>query len=227
MDLQAVVFDFDGLIVDTEWPIYTAATAAFAELGHELPLETWATIVGLAEGRGGWFDTLNERLGLDVPRDEFDRAYYAQDRSDRDRLPVLPGIVGLLDALDEAGVPAGIASSSEVGWLERHLRRLGLLGRFEVLAGADRVGGVGKPAPDSYLLACRELGADPSRSVALEDSAHGVAAARAAGMAVVAVPSRITRFTSLSDADLVVGSITELSVDVLDGLLVLSKQWQP
>ena len=181
MDLQAVVFDFDGLIVDTEWPIYTSAVAAFAEFGHELPLETWATIVGLTEGEGGWYDTLNERLGVNLARTDFDRAYSAQDRSDRDRLPVLPGVIDLLDALRVAGVPAGIASSSDVAWLERHLGRLGLLDRFAVLAGADRVGGVGKPAPDSYLLACRELGAMPARCVALEDSAHGVTAARAAG----------------------------------------------
>jgi HAD superfamily hydrolase (TIGR01509 family) len=219
MDLQAVVFDFDGLIVDTEWPIYTSAVAAFAELGHELPLETWATIVGLAEGEGGWYDTLNERLGVNLSRADFDEAYRAQDRSDRDRLPLLPGVRDLLDALDAAGVPAGIASSSEVTWLERHLGRLGLLDRFAVLAGVDRVNGVGKPAPDSYLLACRELGALPGRSVALEDSAHGVAAAHAAGMAVVAVPSRITRLTSLTDADLVAGSLTELTVAVLDSLV--------
>ncbi len=219
VDLQAVVFDFDGLIVDTEWPIYTSAVAAFAAFGHELPLETWATIVGLAEGEGGWYDTLNERLGVHLARADFDRVYGAQDRSDRDRLPVLPGVTDLLDALDGAGVPAGIASSSEVQWLERHLARLGLLDRFAVLAGADRVDGVGKPAPDSYLLACRELGARPARSVALEDSAHGVAAAHAAGMAVVAVPSRITRLTSLTDADLVSGSLTQLNVAVLDALV--------
>ncbi len=219
MNLEAVVFDFDGLIVDTEWPIYTTAVATFAQLGHDLPLETWATIVGLAEGEGGWYDTLCERLGLNVSRRDFDKVYEAQDRSDRDRLPVLPGVIDLLDALDHAGLPAGIASSSEVPWLERHLERLELLDRFAVLAGADRVGGVGKPAPDSYLLACRELGAEPARSVALEDSAHGVAAARAAGMAVVAVPSRITRFTSLAEADLVVDGLVGLTIAELDALV--------
>lgn len=219
MDLEAVVFDFDGLIVDTEWPIYTTAVAVFGEFGHELPLETWATIVGLAEGEGGWYDTLCSRLEVDLARADYDRAYRAQDRSDRDRLPTLPGVVELLDALAEAGVPAGIASSSEVMWLERHLRRLGLLDKFGVLAGVDRVGGAGKPAPDSYLLACRELGADPARSIALEDSAHGVAAAHAAGMKVVAVPSRITRFTSLDEADLVVDTLTNLSLADLEALV--------
>lgn len=219
MQLQAVVFDFDGLIVDTEWPIYVSAVAAMTELGHELPIESWAMIVGLAEGEGGWYDTLCERLGLDLARADFDRVYMAQDRSDRDSLPLLPGVIELLDALDGAGVPAGIASSSEVRWLERHLDRLGLLDRFAVLASVDRVGGVGKPAPDSYLYACRALGAEPHRSVALEDSAHGVAAAKAAGMAVVAVPSRITRHMTLTDADLIVDSLTELDLAALDRLV--------
>ncbi len=219
MNLEAVVFDFDGLIVDTEWPIYTSAVTAFAEFGHELPLETWATIVGLAEGEGGWYDTLCQTLGVTLARADYDRAYRAQDRSDRDRLPALAGVVELLDGLGEAGVSTGIASSSEVEWLERHLGRLGLLERFSVLAGVDRVGGVGKPAPDSYLLACRELGVVPARAVALEDSAHGVAAARAAGLAVVAVPSRITRFTLLEDADLVVESLLDVTVAELDSLI--------
>ena len=134
-------------------------------------------------------------------------------------MPALPGVTELLDELGAAGVPAGVASSSEVAWLERHLGRLGLLDRFAVLAGVDRVGGVGKPAPDVYHLACAELEAEPARSVALEDSGHGVAAARAAGMAVVAVPSRITRFTSLTDADLVVDSMSAVSLDALDALV--------
>ena len=217
--LQAVVFDFDGLIVDTEWPIYQSALAAFAELGHELPLEQWATIVGLAEGAGGWYDTLCDRLGIAVERSDFNRVYARQDRSGRDALPALPGVVELLDELAAAGIPAAVASSSEVAWLERHLGRLGLLDRFAVLAGVDRVGGVGKPAPDVYRFACAELRARPASSVALEDSAHGVAAARAAGLAVVAVPSRITRFTSLTDADRVIDSLADITVDDLEALI--------
>lgn len=219
LHLQAVVFDFDGLIVDTEWPIYETSAATFAELGHELPLERWAAIVGLSDGESGWYDVLSEQMGLTVPRAEFDERYFAQDRSNRDTLPVLPGVVDLLDGLDAAGVPAGIASSSSVEWLERHLGRLGLLDRFQVLAGVDRVGGVGKPAPDSYLLACAELDADPARSVALEDSAHGMAAALAAGMVAVAVPTRITRFTSFDGAHRVVETLAGLTVGDLDQLV--------
>ena len=112
----------------------------------------------------------------------------------------------LVDSLVAAGVPIGVASSSSLEWLDRHLGRLGLRSRFAAVIGADLVGGVGKPAPDVYLRACADLGADPAQSVALEDSAHGVASAKAAGMAAVAVPSRITRFNDFTHADLVVDS---------------------
>jgi putative hydrolase of the HAD superfamily len=117
-----------------------------------------------------------------------------------------------MDALAAEGVAIGIASSSSRGWLDRHVTRLDLIDRLGAWIGADMVGGRGKPHPDVYLRACADLGADPARSVALEDSAHGVAAAHAAGLAAVAVPSRITVHQDLSAADLTVASLEELSV---------------
>jgi HAD superfamily hydrolase (TIGR01509 family) len=216
--VDAAVFDFDGLIVDTEWSIYEMARATFAQFGIDLEVPVWATIVGLA-GESDWWARLCETNGWVVDRDEWWQHYDGLDRSFRDHLPVLPGVVELLDDLDAASVPAGIASSSDRTWVAGHLDRLGLLDRFATIAGVDRTGGIGKPAPDSYLLACDDLGAEPRRSVAIEDSAHGVAAAKAAGMACVAVPSRITRHTDLSAADLVVGSLAELRLADLDALV--------
>jgi HAD superfamily hydrolase (TIGR01509 family) len=128
-------------------------------------------------------------------------------------------VATLVDSLHVAGVPLGIASSSSRAWLERHTSRLGVATRFGTMVGADLVGGVGKPAPDVYLRACADLGADPARSVAIEDSAHGVAAAAAAGMAVVAVPSRITRHNDLGQADLLVDSVERLTLADLGTLV--------
>ncbi|MCU1352999.1 MAG: haloacid dehalogenase [Acidimicrobiales bacterium] len=216
---DAVVFDFDGLIVDTEMPIFLAASAAFRSHGHEVTLEHWSAVVGLADTEEGWYPTLLEILDVDLPRADFDLAYATQDRSWRDEQPALPGVVELLDALAAAGVPCGVASGSPVSWLERHLGRLGLRDRFTTLAGVDRVEGRGKPAPDVYVLACHELDADPARTVALEDSAHGVQAARAAGLVVVAVPTALTGFTDLTAADRVVTSLSELTVADLAALV--------
>ncbi len=91
-------------------------------------------------------------------------------------MPALPGVAELLDALAEAGIACGVASSSSAAWVEGHLERLGLRRHVGAVATADRVGGRSKPAPDTYLLACADLGARPARSVALEDSAPGIAA---------------------------------------------------
>ena len=214
MRLEAVVFDFDGLIIDSEWVIFESAVAAFAAHGHRLTIEAWSTIVGTNdEHHPDRWSRLCAACGVEgFDRADYEAAYEAQDRSNRDEMPALPGVVDLVDELSAAGVRLGIASSSSRRWLDHHIRRLGLADRFATLVGADLVGGVGKPAPDVYLKACADLGADPARSVALEDSAHGATAAKAAGMAVIAVPSRITRHNDFSHADRCVGSLAQLDL---------------
>lgn len=224
--LAAVVFDFDGLIIDSEWAIYESARTAFGVHGHDLTVAAWATVVGINDRHDeSWWPRLCEAAGVSgFERDVFDAAYEAEEPRQRLRaamleLPALPGVEPLTAELAAAGVPIGVASSSSTGWLERNLERLGLIDRFGTLVGADAVGGIGKPAPDVYLRACADLGADPARCVAIEDSAHGATAAKAAGMAAVAVPSQITRFNSFEHADLVVGSVAELHLAALASLL--------
>ncbi len=214
------MFDFDGLVIDSEWVIFETAVAAFASHGHALTTEAWASIIGTnSDEDPTWWDTVCRAAGITgFSEADFDAAYAAQ-RQSYDDIPLLPGVVELLDALDEAGVPVGIASSSSRRWVERHTERHELTGRFGTLVGADVVGGVGKPAPDVYLRACADLGADPRRSVALEDSAHGTTAAKAAGMGVVAVPSSLTVHNDFSHADVVVGSLLDVDVDQLRALV--------
>lgn len=217
MAVDAVVFDFDGLIIDSETPIFRASAAALAELGHHLTVEAWATVVG--HGEEDSFRALQAAIGAVVDREAYELAYAAQDRSWRDTVPALPGVADLLDALAGAGIACGVASSSSAAWVEGHLDRLGLRRRVGAVATADRVGGRSKPAPDTYLLACADLGARPARSVALEDSAPGIAAALAAGLTAVAVPSEITRHTDLRAARLSVPDLTHLDPLRLAALL--------
>lgn len=220
MTLEAVIFDFDGLILDTEWAIYESARIAFEMHGHVLSVEAWSTTVGTnGDNDDTWWEQVCDAAGVaGFELALFEAAYEAQDRSSRDRLPALPGVVELLEALSDAGVATGIASSSSRAWLDRHIDRLELGAHFGTLVGSDVVGGVGKPAPDVYLRACADLGVEPTRSVALEDSAHGTTAAKAAGMTVVAVPSRITRFNDFGHADLVVDSLLALDLARLQAL---------
>jgi HAD superfamily hydrolase (TIGR01509 family) len=222
MTLDAVIFDFDGLIFDSETPIYRASAAALAEMGHAgLTEAQWSVCIGLGED-DSWA-ALCTAIGAELDRDDFEARYHAQDRAWRETLPPLPGVEDLLAALAEAGVPCGVASSSSCAWVEGNLERLGLLHRFAVVAGRDRVGGRSKPAPDSYLYAVAELGADPDRTVALEDSAPGIAAAQAAGLTVVAVPSAITIHTDLSAADHTVTDLTHLTIADLERLVEVAR----
>lgn len=216
-DLRAVVFDFDGTIFDSETPIYRASAAALAEMGLELTIPGWATVVG--HGEDDSYRAMCAAVGATFDREEFDRRYAAQDRSWRDTLPALPGVVELIDELGEADVPLAIASSSPESWVDTHLRRLGLRERFAVLATRDHVDGRTKPDPASYRYAIDQLGVGSAHAVAIEDSRPGIAAALAAGLRVVSVPSEITRHTDLSAAHATVASLTQLEVATLRSLL--------
>ena len=146
-DLGAVVFDFDGLIVDTETPIFDMCRSALVEMGHDIDVAAWSRCVGLGDADS--FTVLCDAVGTELDRGEYDEVYRRQDRSWYDSVPALPGVVDLLGALAALGVPVGVASSSPGHWVERHLDRLGLIDRFDTIATEDRVGGRTKPAPST------------------------------------------------------------------------------
>lgn len=213
----AVVFDFDGTLMDSETPVFESARAALATMGHDLTVEDWAVCIGVGDRAGR--SLLAERLGAPIDRDRFDAAFADQDDTWRTTQPATAGAVALVDALAADGVPMGVASSSTARWVDGCLDRLGLLDRMTVVSTIDRVGGRGKPAPDTYLAACERLGVDPRAAIAIEDSAPGIAAATAAGLVTVVVPSPITVHTDLSGADHVVGSLVDLDVATLGGFV--------
>jgi HAD superfamily hydrolase (TIGR01509 family) len=208
--LKALVFDFDGLILDTEGPVFHSWRETFEAAGATLTLEEWSDTIGRANAADP-ADLLAERTGRPL-----DEARRATRKARRDELlaaeAVLPGVHDWLEEARRLGLPIGVASSSEVDWVSGHLERLGLLDRFACLTcfdGALR----GKPEPDLYLAACESLGVAPNDALAVEDSGNGVKAAKAAGLKCVAVPHDLTRDHDLSRADILVESLAELPLE--------------
>ncbi len=208
-ELSCLVLDFDGTILDTEQPVYQSWAELWEEHGVELARARWQAVIGTDAGFDPWAE-LQRTLGRLLPPAVEERRRLRRDELQADYAPRL-GIVSWLDQADRLGVPVAVASSSPVAWVTSHLDRLGLGGRFATLVCRDDLVPP-KPDPTSYRGACQRLGALPRRSVAVEDSPHGVAAAVAAGLYTVAVPHELTADLDLSAADVIVASLDDLEL---------------
>jgi HAD superfamily hydrolase (TIGR01509 family) len=185
--IDAVVFDNDGLLLDTEEAWTRAETALFERHGSTFTVEHKRELIGTSPSA----TAAKLSVMLDMPGrgpELMAELHEVVMRETLEDIPPRPGAVELLEAVRTAGLPVAVASNSRRAFVERVLSGAGLLnGHFDVVVTSDDVENP-KPAPDLYLAACAALGAEPERSAALEDSATGVAAARAAGMYVIAVP---------------------------------------
>jgi HAD superfamily hydrolase (TIGR01509 family) len=208
--IRALVFDFDGLILDTEEPVYRSWLEVYEAHGEELPFERWVQIVGSTTIGFHPQHHLEERLGRSLPKEVLDRRI-----SRRTELvlanKLLPGVLEHLDAAKAAGLMVGVASSSTREWVRGHLARIGILDRFDCMRCRDDVTNV-KPEPDLYVAVLECLGAAASEAIAIEDSPNGVQAAKRAGMRCVAIPNSITARLDLGQADLVLGSLADVTL---------------
>jgi HAD superfamily hydrolase (TIGR01509 family) len=217
--LAAVVFDFDGVILDSESAEFESHRRIFERHGVPLTPEEWCDQIGVwvEEHERRWCARLNEVCGAGMAYEAFKAE---QHRIFHQVLAGEPmrGIRDLLDALADVGVPTAVASTSSARWVVPAVARLGLSDRFRTIVTANDVEHR-KPAPDVYLEATRRLGADPRRSVAIEDSGPGIASATAAGLSTVAIPHWLTVSHDLASATLRVAHAGELTVDVLENLV--------
>ena len=216
--LAGIVFDFDGLIVDTEWPEYRSIAECFEQHGLSFPPERWVHVIG-SSWDVDWVAELEAALGCSLDREALHAERRERARAMRHPLTALPGVTALLEAAGAAGLGLAVASSSPRRWVEPMLEELGLAPFFAFTRCLDDVA-LAKPSPELYVSACAGLDVDPAAAVALEDSANGVTAANAAGMRSVAVPNRLTRWLDLSHADLVVDSLAELDLARLQALVL-------
>jgi HAD superfamily hydrolase (TIGR01509 family) len=212
---DAVIFDNDGLLLDTEDAWTRAETALFERHGRTFTAEHKRALLGTA--RDVATAKMEAFLGLEGQADAlYDELHELVMAEAAKGVAPRPGALELLAALREAAVPVGVASNSSREFVESVLGVARLLdGHFDAVVTVEDVPSP-KPAPDIYLATCEALGAAPGRSAALEDSATGVASAAAAGLFVIGVP--YFPGTDLPGASLVAGSLADLSVSEALGL---------
>ncbi len=217
MTLAAIVFDFDGLIVDTENPGFISWQEIYQEFGATLQIDDWRHATGYVGG----FDPgihLEHILGRRLDWSQLMPKREARNWELTLQASVLPGIEPLLRRAREHHLRVGVASNSGNGWVEGGLRRLGLRDYVDVVVTRDMVINP-KPAPDIYLKTVQTLQVEPGYAVALEDSEPGCRAAKQAGLKTVAIPNRFSERQDLTIADLIVKSAIELNFDRLAALL--------
>ena len=213
--IRGLIFDFDGLIVDTEWTVYQSWVELFDRFEAELPLDQWTSIIGTsAHEHFDPFDILEQQAGR-----KLDRQILGHERHEREialmvAQPVLPGVEGYLKKAKELNLRLGIASSSNRNWVVGNLSRLGLLDYFEIVHTSDDVERT-KPDPALYQLALKSLKIQPDEAIVLEDSPNGVTAAKHANIFVAAIPNPLTSQLNLDHADIKLKSLEEISLEDL------------
>jgi HAD superfamily hydrolase (TIGR01509 family) len=212
--IRGLIFDFDGLILETETPIFQSWQELYHSFGADLTINDWAMSIGVSQAAFDPYQSLEQQIGRAV-----DRATLGPPRRQREleliaKQSVLPGVLDYLADAKRLGLKVGLASSSDYAWVSGHLAHLGLKDFFESIKTSDDVAQA-KPNPDLYQAVLQDLELTPEQAIALEDSPNGILAAKRAGLFCVAVPNTLTSQLTLERADLRLNSLADLSLDEL------------
>jgi HAD superfamily hydrolase (TIGR01509 family) len=209
--IRGLIFDFDGLMVDTETSARDSWLEIYREYGCDFPYALWAQTLG---GSRGGFDAcvyLAEQIGHELDHEEL-RTRRGQRKLELvAEEPLMPGIATYLAEGKRLNLQLGVASSSSRGWVVGHLDRLGVTDLFDTIVTRDDVTLV-KPDPELYLLALARLGLEAHEAVVFEDAPNGVRAAKRAGVFAVAVPNTLTCELPLDHADMRVASLADVAL---------------
>ena len=210
--IRGIIFDFDGLIVDTEWSVYQSWVEIYELYGEALPFDQWAKIIGTSSlEHFNPFDVLERQLGQTLDRQKLHQKRRSRELEMVAAQPILPGVEEILSSAKTHNLKLGLASSSDRAWVAGNLARLGLLEYFDVIHTSDDVEYT-KPDPTLYLLTLQSLCLSPLEAIVLEDSPNGVSAAKDAGIFTIAVPNPLTVNLNLDRADLILQSLAEFSL---------------
>jgi HAD superfamily hydrolase (TIGR01509 family) len=224
MPIQALIFDFDGLILDTESTEYQSWQELFADHGCRLSLDLWVDCIGRPRGYFDFYTHLKEMKGTATDREQIRIQRHTRVRELNLLQPIQPGVVNYLQEARQLGLKIGLASSSSRVWVHGHLERLALYQYFTITKCVEDTG-THKPDPGPYLAALDALNVLPSEAVAFEDSPNGIASAKAAGILCVAVPNPMTQLLQLDHADYRLDSFA--SMPLQDLLIQLTRTPRP
>jgi HAD superfamily hydrolase (TIGR01509 family) len=216
--IQAVIFDFDGLILDTETPEFESFQEVFTEHGAELTLAVWGAFIGSGPGEFNPYDHLEQCIGKPIEREQVRRLRREKYDSKMLGADIRPGVRDYLIKAKELGLRIGLASSSSRAWVTGYLDRYGLLSYFDCIRSSDDVEKV-KPDPALYVQALEGLGVEPSAAIAFEDSPNGSLAAIRAGLHCVVVPNTVTALLTFGEHHLRLSSMEERGLDEVIQLL--------
>lgn len=221
--MKAIVFDFDGLILDTESHEFRSFQEMYRAYGVELPTERWQEVIGSADSTFDPYAHLEELVGtkLDIPTLMEERRRDHLEGIAREQ--VRPGVVSVLDQARRLGWGIGLATSSTREWVTGHLTNLGLLDRFHVICTRDDVER-SKPDPALYRLAVEKLNVEPTAAVALEDSPNGALAAKRAGLACIVVPNEVTAGMTFGEVDDRLHSLEDLDLEAFAAQMAAVRQ---
>lgn len=206
---QAVIFDFDGLLVDTEYAIYSSWERVFSSCGHSLPLDLFNQCLGSGYTHWNPGDHLEQLTGRTYDWDSINGRRQEEIVRDLEHAGLLPGASGLIRRLAADGTPMGVASSSSHRWVDGWLNKLGIMPCFQTVVCRDD-GLPVKPDPALFLKAAENLGVPPAQCLVLEDSQNGTTAAFRAGIPVISIPNRVTEQADFSLATSKIRSLEEL-----------------
>jgi HAD superfamily hydrolase (TIGR01509 family) len=212
--IDSLIFDFDGIIIDTETPDFLTWEETFQGYGVELDRSWWTQFIGGSSRRMEVCTLLQDLVGRAVDCPDLIASRRRRYVEVVESNPLLPGVLEYLESAKDLGLKLAIASSSGHDWVDGHLERRGLSHYFDSVNCADDVARV-KPDPELYLLAAANLGTVPGNTLVIEDSANGVTAAKSAGAYCVAVPNPMTRDLPVSHADLRLEALSDMTLPAL------------
>lgn len=223
---DAIIFDHDGTLIDTETADFRAWEMLYQEHGATITLEHWANVsVGRTDGHDQLFSELIQQNGNGhlTATDLWQRLKSLWPIT-LENVALMHGVEALLEALQKTDYPLAVATASDRAWVTRWLTHFDLQPYFQIVATRDDVVN-NKPAPDVYLFAAAQLGVKPERCLVFEDSWAGLQAAKAAGMIVVAVPNHVTQSLDFSQADAIIPGLQHISVEWIDTLTLHHQEY--